>query len=223
MKRMFVCLVLLFLLPSCASMNVNREFDANQNTFISTRWPNIKIKINPDLKFIGEINSKQGLRNSDDLSGTSAKNQYFVFAKGNISLEKFFIITISQLQKGYYWKELFYDDEFNIKKQNTKINGDRYQGVIRIFGPRIFNQDVSDCLIKNGFYVENTYLTKRIGKRIKNKEIKVYMDYGLAMNEANSVINNWTAGNGFNEEQRKCLKNIEYDFLNDIEIVENNQ
>jgi hypothetical protein len=173
MKSKLFTLILLtaisisFIFSGCGGSKIERTVQ-DDNIFYSSNRPKIKIKINPDFKFVEGTEDKDFGSNeiSGERSSNAKINNYFFQSRISGKLRAV-SITISELTTpGWYFQPKIFNEKNELDSGRIKIQGKTYQYciftvarpnndlLVRAIG-RISGAD-QNCMIKIGYLEQVT-------------------------------------------------------------------
>jgi hypothetical protein len=191
MKRFiyFFGVATLFFIFSCAGLEVKRG--VQDNVFYSSSFPNINLKIDPDLKFSDkkEINKT--------FEWYNYKQERYIFKNDNSN--KFIVITINEIidrfgkmEVSYLTSRFFLNIENRLDSGTTKLNDDKYHYCVYI-----------DKSSSGNCYLKKT-LMRLLGSGSGIFEI-TYIE-NISYNLTNYLCSEWENAKLFKNDQKSYLE-----------------
>jgi len=200
---MVVCLVLTF---GCAGMKPERDV-LQDNIFYSSTSPKMKIKINPDFKYIGKAEQQKYI---EYFGGTLLEQEAYLF--GHIEdnrILKGVSIRIDTIQKGYAAPDLFAWAKNKLDSGVMRIQGKNYQYVVYSYSGPIIKY-VRDFISDKGYIIPNCFLAKGLGRIVSaDAKTKMYIFYIEDIRHIHGnkySCNDWLDKYMLTNEQQELLK-----------------
>lgn len=193
LKLAIIVLIIVFV-QSCASYEIKRTVDENNNVFYSSEQPELRIKINDALKHWGDINDLPGAP-GDSFRDPNGRKDVFNFR--NIENSRFLFISITNLTDP---RRSFFRDISGIDNLLEKGSDDLKDGTYTY-------------IIKADMFENATFLFK-VSKRItgSHDNISILITYGEQVNGF------WGSLASLTEEQRNRLQEFKVNWKNAFEI-----
>jgi hypothetical protein len=193
---------------SCAEMKVERG--VQNNIFYSSANPKIKIEINPDFKYIDDIEGTYYLEYEWQFGGSKVDKVIYLFGiiGNNKILERGIVIRIYTMRWGYWLPDLFANTKYKLNSGFVKISKERYQ--YAVFPSTERYGDVEVYLFDKGVKVPNCCIVKSIARIVGNdKGSFVIIDYIEDINfnrDRKYSCKEWREVNQLSDDQKVYLK-----------------
>ncbi len=218
MKQLFIfCLLIFFLLPGCASMQVKRE--VINNTFYSSAHPKIQIKVNPELKYLGELNdvgAREAVRGTRMLTNWS---KMYIFADLDGSrATRVFSIKLERTETRYTsdlfgWAKHFYE------KGTCSLGGRSFQYLSRRIYPSMSNAMVN-FITEKGYVLPRCVLIKRFARGYGSRNnILVDITYWEDPSELPYGCNAWSPDYPLQQDQIEYLERFNSKSDNSFAVI----
>ena len=161
---------------SCSTMKAERN--VQDNIFYSSANPEIKIEINPDFKYIGDIEKTYYSKYKTQLGGSKVDKVIYLFGiiDNNKILKRGIVIRIDIMGQGYWLPDLFEKRKYIIDSGFVNISKERYQ--YAVFSSTARYGDVEENLFDKGVKVPNCCIVKSIARIVGvDKRTTVKIDY----------------------------------------------
>jgi hypothetical protein len=219
-KMLFYLVLTCLCLAGCA---MNR-FVQDDNVFVSSANPPIKIRVSEEMKYIGKEVAKQvPIDYRLGTGGTFIDTEIYAFLKIDASnvLSKGVIIRFCEAQAGEFWPELFAAVRNKLTSGDVKINGKNYQ-FMTMAASNIFSKSEVDQLLDKRYKIPDCFMVKFLGRIagpnrdqtfmiIYFEDIKNFVGYPCKV---------WSDANLLTDKQKQLLEKFEHDFARDIQILE---
>lgn len=182
-KQLISILLILLFLTSCAALKTERK--VVDNIFYST-FPKIKIKVNPDFKYMGKADKDAFHEHEDYMEARGHPNvveeKYtFVYVGDNSYSNKSIQINFSTISGNYFWNLDFYRTWKNlITSGAVKIHGKQYQYAVQVTPKNYFVKYlcriVGDKLRIAIVYIENAGDYNNLSRTERKGLLKEFLD-----------------------------------------------
>lgn len=217
---MVVCIVIIF---GCVGMKEKKSV-LQDNIFISSTFPKIKIQINQDFKYIGKVEKQKHENHTTGYGGTFINYEYYIFLHpdNNNSFTKGALIRRSELASGYWLPDVFSKVKDKIDSGGMKINGKYYKYAV-FSSASVFNNYEELFIYDKGYEVPNCFLVKGLGRRIgagdKNLIKIIYFEDMRTICDNKYSCKGWNNKETLTAEQVEYLKKFNENYLQNIQIL----
>ena len=219
MKKLATVLLLIWFTGCVSTTNkinraVNQETnnDVTSNTFFSEKYPELSIKINDRLSYLGHFYEEKYIEYQDISGGSTHDFDYYYFIQSgpNKKISKLIEIRINKIRSGWLGAEMFPWMKPNFSSGTTEYLGKKYQFGTTVTG--FGNGKNSNYILEKGYILPNSFLVKGIGRRTgRDNNIAFHVYYAEDINEiggAYTNIKDWKKETGLNEEQNEILNSF---------------
>ncbi len=225
MERVNYFLLLFILLLSAGCAGIERNV-SEENIFISSKIPKIKIKIDSSFKYLGKMKKMEEVKYQ--LPDRTGQQRLEAFIFGNIgddnTYDKGVIITFSSLEYGRYVLDLFEWVKYKLESKIIKINNKRYQQCIflHLF---FFQNEISNIIYDKGYVIPNCFLIQGLSRNVSptNNEVMViyYMEEVSSFNkEKKYECLEWKEMKKIKEDQQKRLDEFKTECQKNVRFLE---
>lgn len=204
------CAVILPLLTGCARLKVERMVE--NNIFYSS-YPNLKIRINPDFIYLGNI---KPYLDGQSMDGSRELRNYFdnyIFIKQeNNTVHQAMIIMFETIETRFtddFWKDV----EDKLASGNMIFGNETYAYYIKAIRPSKDSYIASFLLDNGGYEMPACALMKTVGKIQHLKENMLFqIMYFEAITGAAYPCQTWRRMGSIDDGQKKYLKQFDERF-----------
>jgi hypothetical protein len=192
---------------SCTAIKVERK--VQDNIFYSSANPKIKIEINPDFKYIGDIERTYYKKYKTQLGGTKVDKVIYLFGiiDNNKILERGIVIKITTIRQGSWLPDLFENKKYKVDSGFVNISKERYQYAVFFSTAR---WDVESYLFDKGVKIPNCSIVKSIAWIVGiDKKTNIKIDYieDISFNRDRGYsCKEWREVNQLSDDQKVYLK-----------------
>jgi hypothetical protein len=148
-KVRFLWIFCFIFLCSCSTISFERKVE--DNIFISTSDPKIRVAVNPDFQYIGKISTARHHQKVQGSRRMLVNYNSYLFAQidENNFIKQGVIIRLDKVKKSSWQSDLFADLKNKLISDYVDINLDRYEHYIAVKSD-IFTKDEMDFIISEG-------------------------------------------------------------------------
>lgn len=212
-RQYFLKTLCVFLvLGGCQSFSPQRSVDEN-NTFYSTRYPEIGLSIDPSLTYIGNLKHTKYKQYKNSPGGSSAHYQTFFFGvkAENSHLQRGVIIRTQKLSEGYILPDLFSNTKHILDSGITSFGDQSYQYAV-FPKKRPFFDFEENYLFDHGYVLSDKFMAKAFSRREgsnNNYSIEImYVESLEDFQKGKTRYRDWTRREYLSGEQRQFLKTL---------------
>ena len=205
-------LIVWLILAGCQSWTPQRSVDA-QNTFTSTRYPEVSISIAPDLAYIGTVKHSEYKQHSDSFKGATWRYHTFIFGSKGMDdrLQRGVIIRIIELSEGYFLPDLFTNRRHKLESGVTSIGSQNYQYAVYPSKNPFFKPE-ENYLFDHGFVLGSKFVAKAFSRREgidNNYSVAIiYVESLDSFQKGKTKLRDWTRREYLSEEQKEFLHTL---------------
>jgi hypothetical protein len=206
---MVVCLVLTF---GCAGMKPERTV-LQDNVFYSSSSPRIKMKIHPDLKYIGKVEQKKHLENVDRTGGSLVETESYLFGHTeDRRILKGALIRIVTLRDPHsvWLLDVIGKTTTRLDSGDTKIHGRTYQYVVGASKMPFRKYEWLFFVRDKGYRVPSLLLVKVLGGLVGPDDKTViyiyYMEDASRIQDREYSYGDWRNRYVLTNEQQEFMK-----------------
>ncbi|GEM_PF-1775660 len=225
MVRFCVRFLLVFCILSsagCAMMRTERKV-VPDNVFMSSRHPDINIKIDQSLKYIGKATASKYSKHKTHPGGSNASFESHLFGEvgENNKIKRAVIIRFLRIHTGFWLPDNFSNVKFMLDTGIVDVNDINYQyAVFPDTSPFINYEEI--FLFDSGYVVPNCFIVKALARREgtnnKHKYYVAYLEAAQTILDGKYRCKSWTNRDNLEGEQREYLTTIAENYNKCIEI-----
>jgi len=225
MKWFVISAACFVVFTGCSAITFERKVE--NNTFTSMADPKVQIQVNPQFRYIGQINSSSHHQSVHGTRGLLVSYNSYLFADvgdDNV-LRKGVIIRVDKISKSYWDTDMFADVKNKLVSDYEDINTDRYEHFLAVRSD-IFSKDEMDYVIKegmknvrpvmrgdklaySGFVIPKCFLVEAFGTRAgagNDTRLSMYYFEDLMDMDDSFSCREWIKGEATPEDQENAKK-----------------
>ena len=214
---LIACLIACY---GCAGIKAERR--VQDNIFYSSSCPKIKIRINPDFRYMGTY--KKTRIGGNLPQGSSLESNFYLFCDigGNNIVHKSVEIVFHELSSGLWLPDLFSYLKPTFDARTVKIGGEIYQHALKA-SKNFFGKREKEIIYEKGHIISNCYLMRGLASIVtRSEDTKMYIYYieDIAHGRNSKYgCDEWCDENVFSEDQRQLIRDFLRKSEEDIQIL----
>ena len=200
---------ILIVLSGCSSLSTEREV-LQDNTFTSSRYPEINIKIDDGFTYVGKATATKYNKHKTHPGGSNVFFESHIFCEfdSRRKIKSAVVIRLLKINSGIWLPDNFSNVKYQLESGITNVGGLNYQYVtFPDTSPFIDYEEL--YLFDSGYQIPNCFLVKAIARREgaknKNKYYVAYLEATDTILDGKYRCKTWVDANILEHEQKDYL------------------